>query len=214
MISQKYYWDQKIKDWTNASYKKKTKNLIEIIAGFFRGGIAGRMKVALKTVGAKAEGKVVLDMGCGLGDFCFDILKYNPKKVIGVDISGVAIKEAQKKAKKLGIFNKIEFLQKDLGQSGDLPRFDVAVGLGFIDYLNEKELKKLFKILHGHYFFFSFFEKKLSLLNILHGFYIKIQKCPGAYKYTRKEMQRIIPSSSNFYFLEKDKMLFITNLPK
>lgn len=214
MLSQKDYWDQKIKEWSEASYEKKTNRPIERLANLFRRGVTGRMEVALKFIGPQARGKVILDMGCGRGDFCFGLLNYQPQKVIGMDISGVAIKEAKKRAKEKDLRKEIEFIQGDLTQVGKLPEFDIVVGLGFIDYFNEKELQRLFKLLAGRLFFFSMFEKKLSLLNLLHAVYVRIQNCPGAYKYTREEMGQIIPKETKFYFLEKDKMLFITNLSK
>lgn len=214
MATQEDYWDKKIKEWTEASYEKKTKNLIEKTASLFRGGITKRMEVALEVVGPKAKGKVILDLGCGLGDFCFRILSYSPKKIIGIDISAVAVKEAIKRAKKRDCEEKVEFIRGNVTQMEKLPNFDIAVGLGFIDYLDKNDLKKLFKLLSGRHFLFSMFEKKFSLMNVLHAVYVKIQRCPGAFKYTREEMKKIIPKESKFYFLEKDKMLFIANLPK
>lgn len=216
MISQREYWDKKIKEWTEVSHRKRTKGvgLIEKVANLFRGPITKRMDVALEIVGPKAKGKAVIVLGCGLGDFCFAILKYQPQKVIGLDISGVAIKEAKRRAEKRKLKDKVEFIQADATGIKKLPEFDIAVGLGFIDYLNKQQLKKLFKLLPDRYFFFSVFEKRLSLVNILHAVYVKIQGCPGAFKYSRKELREIVPKSLDSYFLEKDKMLFITNLPE
>lgn len=214
MITQKEYWDKKIKEWTEGSYEKKTKNLIEKIANFFRGGIIKRMDVAIELVGPKVRGKTVLDLGCGLGDFCFKVMPYKPGKVIGIDVSPVAIKEAAKRAKKSGFKNEIEFLQGDITQIKKLPDFDIAVGLGFIDYLDKDGMRHLFKLLNGRKFIFSMFEKKLSLLTLAHELYVKIQKCPGAYKYTRKEIRQLIPRGTKLIFLEKDKMLFITTSPR
>lgn len=216
MASQEEYWDKKIKEWTEVSYGEKRKgvSLIEKIANLFRGPITKRMEVALEIVGQKAKGKTVLDLGCGLGDFCFEVLKYNPQKVIGIDISGAAIKEAEKIAERKKLKNRVSFVQNDAARVKKLPEFDIAVGLGFIDYLNKQELRELFRLLLGHYFFFSVFEKKFSLRNLLHAVYVRVQKCPGAFKYTKDELRQIIPKNLNFYFLKKDKMLFITNLPK
>jgi len=215
MKSQQKYWDKKITEWTRASYDEKLEDisLIEKMANLFRGPITKRMDVALEIIGPKAKGKIVADFGCGLGDFCFEALKYEPKKLIGIDISGVAVEEARKKSKKMKLEKKIEFVQADLGQLEKLPRFDIAVGLGFIDYLDKDELRQLFKLLTDHYFLFSVFEKKISLRNLVHGFYIKIKGCPGAFKFTRRELMGFVPKDANACFLEKDKMLFITNLP-
>lgn len=214
MISQKEYWDKKIKDWTRISYTKKAEKIdfIEKIANFFRGPIIKRMEITLEIVGPKVKGKTVLDMGCGLGDFCFGAVKYQPKKVIGIDISKVAIKEASRIAKGKNLLGLIEFMEGDLGKVKRLPKFDMAVGLGFIDYLNKEELKRLFSLLRGQSFFFSFFEKKFSLINFLHSFYVRIRKCPGAFKYTRKEIQSFAPKDLGLRFFEKDGLLFITNI--
>ncbi|MBI5465427.1 class I SAM-dependent methyltransferase [Candidatus Gottesmanbacteria bacterium] len=213
MINQKDYWDKKIKPWSDSSYKRaRSLNLIEWLAGFFRGPITGRMEVALKVIGPKATGKIVADFGCGVGDFCFRVLEYQPKKVIGLDISAVAVAEATKRVEEAGIKDKVEFFQADLGKLDELPEFDFAVGLGFIDYLDKGELTHLFEKLRDRLFFFSFPEKKLSVINFLQAIYLKTQKCPGAYKYTRDEMEKIIPKGMNYHFLEKDQMLFITNI--
>ena len=99
MISQREYWDKKIKEWTEVSHRKRTKGvgLIEKVANLFRGPVTKRMDVALGIIGPKAKGKAVIVLGCGLGDLCFAILKYQPQKVIGLDIFGVAVKEAKRR---------------------------------------------------------------------------------------------------------------------
>lgn len=214
MKRQQEYWDKKIKIWSNSSYGREGSgfNLIEWLAGFFRGPITARLEVALKVIGPKTEGKIIADFGCGIGDFCFKILAFHPQKVIGFDISTVAIETARQRAKEKVIDKKVTFIQSDVGGLTELPRFDLAVGLGFIDYLNKEELIHLFKLLKGKYFFFSFPEKKLSLINFLQTIYLKIQRCPGAYKYSREEMKEMLPRNMDYRFVEKDKMVFITDL--
>jgi SAM-dependent methyltransferase len=215
MNQQETYWDQRIREWTRASYRQKSGqvSLVEKVAGLFRSGIEGRMKVALEVIGPLSKGKVLADMGCGLGDFCFQALKYQPKKVVGIDISAVAIKQAEKIAKQKKTTNKVKFVQGNLLTLKTWPKFDIAVGLGFIDYFNEEELRDFFDRFKDQKFFFSFFEKKLSLINLIHPIYVKLQKCPGSYKYTRQEIRNIIPKKIKFDFLEKDGLLFVTNLP-
>lgn len=216
MNLQEQYWDRKIKEWTQNSYQNKFQglNLIERAANLFRGPITKRMTTALNIVGPRAKDKVILDLGCGLGDFCFAILKYRPKQVIGVDISGVAIKLARQGAQKRKVWKKVKFVHASAVQMKKLPSFDIAIGLGFIDYLKKEELKRLFKLLADKQFMFSYFEKKLSWRNCLHQMYLKLNQCPGAYKYTREELQSLAFLLVKIKFLEKDGLLFITNLPK
>lgn len=216
MKTQEKYWDQKIKNWTQGAYRGKFTglDLVERLANLFRGPISGRLKATLKIIGPLAKNKVVLDLGCGLGDFCFELLSYQPRKVIGIDISGAAIKMARQLAKKKKVNKQVKFIQTDLGQTKKLPDFDLAVGLGFIDYLNKEELARLFKLLGQKKFLFSFFEKKLTLRNLLHEVYIRLKKCPGAFKYSRTEIRQLAPKELGLKFWEKEKLLFITNLPE
>jgi 2-polyprenyl-3-methyl-5-hydroxy-6-metoxy-1,4-benzoquinol methylase len=213
MKTQKDYWNKKIVDWTKVSYDKKEKNvpLAEKIATHFR-AISKRMDVTLKLLGPLVNNKTVLNLGCGLGNECFALLDFNPKRVIGIDISGVAIEEAQEKAKKRKLDKKTEFIEVDISQLKTLPEFDCVIGLGFIDYLTKDELRHLFEMIGNRPYFFSYFEKKLSLLNLMHTLYLRWQKCPGAYKYSRAEIESIVPSSCRNYILEENRLLFLTNI--
>lgn len=216
MNPQEQYWDKKINNWTKNSYQNKFQglNLIERAANLFRGSVTQRMITALSIVGPRAKGKVILDFGCGLGDFCFAVLKYQPKQVIGVDISGVAIRLVGQTAQKKQVGKKIKFIHASALQMKKLPSVDIVVGLGFIDYLKKEELRKLFKLLADKQFIFSYFEKKLSLRNCLHQLYLSLNQCPGAYKYTREEIQSLALPFTKIKFLEKDGLLFVTSLTK
>lgn len=212
MISQKDYWNKKISEWSSASYGKRSKiSLIEKIATHFR-AVDKRKNAALKLIGPFAKEKIVLDLGCGIGGFTFGLLKYRPKKVIGIDISPVAAREVKDMAKKLDDNGRVEFRVADVSKLDKLPEFDIAVGLGFIDYLKPHQLKHLFKLIKDKLFLFSYFEKKLSLFNLLHKIYTALQNCPGAYKYTRDEIREFIPKKTKLYFINQDELWFISNL--
>ena len=60
-------------------------------------------------------GEIVLDVGCSDGTLTIEIAKkWNPKKIIGVDISLSAIREAKEKRRKMqpSLREKISFLQR------------------------------------------------------------------------------------------------------
>jgi len=57
--------------------------------------------------------KIILDYGCGAGCFSFNILKYSPIKITGVDIGKNNINYAKEKLKKIPS-DKIEFICDDL----------------------------------------------------------------------------------------------------
>lgn len=214
MKSQKEYWDKKITEWSISSYGKTGRiSLIERVATFFR-AVNTRKEAGLKLIGPKSKNKVILDLGCGLGEFPLGLLlRYKPKKVIVYDISEVAIKEVKKLAKSMELKDKMEFYVADIAELDKLPDFDIVVGLGFIDYLKPEQLRHLFELIGNKPYLFSYFEKKTSFFNFLHKIYISIQRCPGAFKYTRKEIKSYLPKNSKIYFIKKNGLQFITNSP-
>ena len=215
MKSQQKYWDKKITEWSEVSYGKKTlsASLIEKLATPFRGADK-RVRITLTLLGPLVSGKTVLFLGCGVGNECFDLFKYKPKKIIGIDISSVAIGEARKAAKKKSATKRFVFMVEDVGTIDKLPAADYVIGLGFIDYLNTSELTNLFRLVSKQNFFFSFFEKKTSLFNLIHEIYVKSQGCPGAFKYTRDQIGAMMPKNSRHFFIKKGGMLFLTNIEK
>ncbi len=212
MTGQKQYWNKKIKEWSSSSYHKKAQlSLVEKFATYFR-SVHKRKDAALKLIGPIAKNKIILDLGFGIGEFSFGILKFKPRKVIGYDISDVAVHEAKQSAKKLGVLGKTEFKVADVSYLTSLPQSDIVVGLGFIDYLTKPQLKRLFELIGNRKFLFSFFEKKMSLFNFMHKIYTTIQKCPGAYKYSRQEIRSSVPKKTELYFIKKDGLWFISNI--
>lgn len=214
MASQKEYWDRKINEWSSASYGRKSKiSFIEKIATYFR-SVDKRKDAAIKILSPFVKNKVILDLGCGMGEFTFGILRYEPKKVVALDISPNAVRKAESTAKKRKVNGKVNFEVSDVRHIKKLPSSDIIVGLGFIDYFTLPEIKKLLKKIGKKPYLFSYFEKKVSLFNLLHKIYLLLQNCPGAYKYSREELRRILPSNANLYFFKKDGLMFITNMKK
>lgn len=212
MKAQQKYWDKKITEWSSISYDKTSQaSLIEKLATPFRRADL-RVLAASSLLAPLIKGKSLLFLGCGVGNECFAILSHSPKKVIGIDISPVAIAQAKKNAKKHNVEKKIDFLVGDVGSIKELPDSDYVLGLGFIDYLTKKELKNLFELVMPKKFLFSYFEKKLTLFNLIHTLYVKSQRCPGAFKYSRQEINEIMPKKTEHYFLKKDGLLFLTNI--
>jgi len=56
-------------------------------------GMQRRLKVLTKTVGFR--GKIVCDIGCGVGRYCLEIAKSKAKCVIGIDLDAKHIKRAR-----------------------------------------------------------------------------------------------------------------------
>ena len=45
----------------------------------------------------------ILDYGCGIGQSLQEVIKFNPKKIFGIDISEVSVKKEKKKSVELKI---------------------------------------------------------------------------------------------------------------
>lgn len=82
----------------------------------------------------KSINSEILDFGCGDGQYVEKIIKYNPKKITGIDISEVAIDDANKKAKKLGlnVNYKVDNCEKTSFKNDS---FDIVYGTGILHHL-------------------------------------------------------------------------------
>ena len=205
--------EEKILEWETSAYEGKAESILEKIVTHFRDPIRKRLNVTVNVLKNLVKDKVVLDLGCGTGIFCIEMTKYGSKRLIGIDISSAAIRKAKEKIQLKGLVDKIEFLCIDVRRDNELPKADIAVGLGFIDFLNRNELRELLNKMNVRYFWFSFPEKKTSLINILHNLYLKSQKCPVYHRFKRHEMSEVIPSHYEYHFVEEDGLVFLTNLP-
>jgi SAM-dependent methyltransferase len=89
--------------------------------------------------------KVVLDVGCGDGRFCFELQKTNKTaKIVGLDYSKRAIEFAK-------IFNpKVEFFVKDLKEL-DLPyKFDYITFIETLEHINPHDIPLILTNLAHH----------------------------------------------------------------
>jgi SAM-dependent methyltransferase len=67
-----------------------------------------------------SEGSIVYELGCGLADFLFFAEKYNPKKLIGYELSPLHVVLANLKAKILGSRVKVywqDFFKADISEA-------------------------------------------------------------------------------------------------
>ena len=85
-----------------------------------------------------AKDSTILDYGCGIGSSIEKVLDFNPKKIVGVDISDVSISKAKKKFKNLE--NKVELIVGNCEETKfDSKTFDVVYGLGIIHHLHTRK---------------------------------------------------------------------------
>ena len=89
----------------------------------------------------------VLDFGCGVGSSLEKVIKFNPKKITGIDISEVSILKAKNKMKESG--SEIELLVDNCEQTKfNSNNFDIVYGTGILHHLNMSMcLSEIYRIL-------------------------------------------------------------------
>ena len=97
-----------------------------------------------------AKNSEILDYGCGIGSFIEKVIKYNPKKIIGIDISEVSINKAKKKSEelKINVDYRVDNCEKT---SFDNNSFDIVYGTGILHHLQtDKCLDEIYRILKSN----------------------------------------------------------------
>jgi 2-polyprenyl-3-methyl-5-hydroxy-6-metoxy-1,4-benzoquinol methylase len=86
---------------------------------------------------APVEGRSFLDVGCGNGLYSFELANQGAGKVVGLDISPVMIDRCVKSASRLGLNDRVTFIQTDLLEYTNDSQFDVSYGIGLFDYISD-----------------------------------------------------------------------------
>ena len=96
----------------------------------------------------------ILDYGCGVGNYSQKVIKFNPKKIIGIDISDVSIEKAKKNKETI---ENIEFLVDNCEKTKFKDNtFDIVYGTGILHHLNlDSCIKEIYRILkpNGRFLF-------------------------------------------------------------
>ena len=155
--------------------------------------------------------KMILDIATGTGDFALALLKLNPEKVVGVDISEGMLEMGRKKMKKKGVEDVIEM---KMGDSEKLlfedNTFDaLTVGFGVRNYQDLNQgLSDMLRVLksNGKAVILEFSKPKKFPVKQLFGFYSKriipffgrlISKDKRAYAYLPESVEAF-PEGQSF----------------
>lgn len=127
-----------------------------------------------------AQPKVILDIATGTGDFAFEALKLNPKKIIGIDISEGMLAVGKEKVKQRG---QEDIIELKLGDSENLEfednTFDAyTAAFGVRNFENlEKGLSEMLRVLkpNGTAIVLEFSKpKKFPIKQLYHFYFSKI----------------------------------------
>lgn len=113
----------------------------------------------------------VLEYGCSIGNYSFEIAR-NGARIIGIDISEVALQIAIDKSKQEGLNSKADFLLMNGENLGFVENyFDLVCGLGILHHLQlENTMREIARVLHpqgkaifveplGHNIFINLFRR-------------------------------------------------------
>jgi SAM-dependent methyltransferase len=175
MKSQLEYWEHFIIDWDQSVYNKDARNLslLEQLASKFRGPLRARHQLACNFLAPLAEGRKILEIGCGTGRLSYELLKAGAHSITGIDISQLAIDKANSVFSDKFSNDQFCFLAGEL-EAIDFSEleFDTVIGLGILQYMAPTDMHTLFKKKIGScQLFFEFHESKPTLLNGLHWIY-------------------------------------------
>lgn len=89
----------------------------------------------------------ILDYGCGVGPVIEKVIKFNPKKITGIDISDISISKAKQKFQNLN--SKIELFVDNCEKTKFNDKsFDLVYGLGILHHLQfSKSISEISRVL-------------------------------------------------------------------
>ena len=222
MKSQYDYWNKNILAWDKSVYDKQTNGLsfVEKIATYFRKSTAERQDSSYSELKEFAKNKNILEIGCGAGRFSEILFNNGSNFFIGIDISSEAINACKEKFKKLSFDkDKFKFELKSIENINfDEINFDLIVGLGALQYIDDDFLDQFFNKISKKKFFFDLHEDRLTFLNFLHNCYrfikVTIYKDYPRYNLISKSMLSELSKKYNFdiYFKEIKGLTYISNI--
>lgn len=228
MNDERSYWDKKILEWESTIYGSSAQatrqSLLERLAVPFRKTLRRRLDAAEALVKDHVANKTLVDLGCGSGILLRRLLKYSPKRLIGIDIAPNAIERAQAGAAEMGLdSSKLAFFcrdlrtERDLFEGSDFRDVDIVTGIGFLDYLNRDEFAAIFQSIRGKEFLFArAAESTRSPRELLRQVYLKVASCPGSYTHSKSETDEALHQAgfSDYWYYDREELRFISNLPR
>jgi SAM-dependent methyltransferase len=84
-----------------------------------------------------AEGRTIIDIGCGPGHYSIALARAGAEKILGLDFAAGMLKIARERAAALGLGQRCSFVLGDFLTYPISERFDYAIVMGFMDYVRD-----------------------------------------------------------------------------
>ncbi len=189
LLTQEKYWDSEVKEFDSIYSHKKSK-FSNWLDKTFRWDMYARYEFTLKN-SEPIKNRSFLDVGCGTGRYSIELAKRGADKVIGIDIANEMVKVCQERIKKELVSNKCKFIQSDLLAYQPESKFDVCIGIGLFDYVNEAlpVLTKMHDVVTDSAI--MTFPRSGTLRSLIRKIRLGIKGCP-VYFYSQKKIERLL----------------------
>jgi ubiquinone/menaquinone biosynthesis C-methylase UbiE len=127
------YWHQRARSFDRLYALPPVERLINHI---FRQAIYQRYAMTFQYAG-DVTGKRVLDAGSGSGRHAVEFARRGAAEVVGVDFAGDMLALASGYARSEGVADRVRFVRSDFDAFTDPRPFDVAIAIGFFDYIDD-----------------------------------------------------------------------------
>ncbi len=85
------------------------------------------------------KGRTVIDVGCGPGHYSVALARAGAERVLGLDFAAGMLTIARARAEASGVASRCSFVLADFLSHAIYERFDYAVVMGFMDYVQEPQ---------------------------------------------------------------------------
>ena len=133
----------------DAIYDTESNLWNKIINRLFRKSMKIRFQKTLEEC-EPITGRTILDIGCGPGHYAIAFANKGASRVVGIDFAQTMINLARTKAIEAGVSQVCEFICDDFLSFEFEERFDYAIAMGFMDYIDKPEavIRKVISITH------------------------------------------------------------------
>ncbi len=186
---QRQYWDKEAHAFKKI-YSNEKSRFMNFLDRVFRKDMYERFLFTIHH-SHPIENRLFLDVGCGNGLYSVELAKKGAARVVGIDIAPTMIDLANGEAARAGVSDRCQFLETDLLQYNPEQAFDVTIGIGLFDYIQDPipVLSKMKKVSKDKVI--GAFPRLWTWRAPIRKIRLTVKGCP-VYFYSRKKLERLM----------------------